>query len=40
MSRPETVHPYHFFKDPFFTRGMFTGGTTVRAEPPWFRAQE
>ena len=40
VSRPETIHPYHFFKDPFFTRGMLTGGTTVRAEPTWFRAQE
>ncbi|RKG53479.1 aldo/keto reductase [Corallococcus sp. AB011P] len=38
VSRPELVHPYHFFEDAFFTGGMFTGGTTVRAEPTWFRS--
>ncbi|RKI04632.1 aldo/keto reductase [Corallococcus sp. AB038B] len=37
VSRPELVHPYHFFEEAFFTGGMFTGGTTVRAEPTWFR---
>jgi aryl-alcohol dehydrogenase-like predicted oxidoreductase len=37
VSRPELVHPYHFFEDPFFTAGTFTGGTQVRAEPAWFR---
>jgi aryl-alcohol dehydrogenase-like predicted oxidoreductase len=37
VSRPELVHPYHFFESEFFTRGMLSGGTTVRAEPPWFR---
>jgi aryl-alcohol dehydrogenase-like predicted oxidoreductase len=36
VSRPELVHPYHFFDSPFF-RGMWSGGTAVRAEPPWFR---
>ncbi|PTL83172.1 aldo/keto reductase [Vitiosangium sp. GDMCC 1.1324] len=36
-SRPELVHPYHFFEEAFFTGGMFTGGTTVRSEPTWFR---
>ncbi|WP_244237036.1 aldo/keto reductase [Corallococcus llansteffanensis] len=36
-SRPELVHPYHFFEEDFFTGGMFTGGTKVRAEPTWFR---
>ncbi|MCP3059422.1 aldo/keto reductase [Myxococcus sp. K38C18041901] len=36
-SRPELVHPYHFFENEFFTRGMFTGGTSVRSEPTWFR---
>jgi hypothetical protein len=34
-SRPELVHPYHFFQD--FFAGMRSGGTRVRAEPPWFR---
>jgi aryl-alcohol dehydrogenase-like predicted oxidoreductase len=37
VSRPELVHPYHFFQTSFFTRGLFSGGTPVRAEPPWFR---
>ena len=36
VSRPERVHPYHFFEEPFFT-GMQSGGTKVRAEPEWFR---
>ena len=40
VSRPETIHPYHFFKDPFFTRGLFSGGNIVRAEPIGFRAPE
>ncbi|TQF16674.1 aldo/keto reductase [Myxococcus llanfairpwllgwyngyllgogerychwyrndrobwllllantysiliogogogochensis] len=35
--RPELVHPYIFFENAFFTSGMFTGGTSVRAEPTWFR---
>lgn len=35
ISRPELVHPYHFFTD--FFAGMRSGGTRVRAEPPWFR---
>jgi len=34
-SRPELVHPYHFFQD--FFASMRSGGTLVRAEPPWFR---
>jgi hypothetical protein len=34
-SRPELVHPYHFFQD--FFAGMASGETLVRAEPPWFR---
>jgi aryl-alcohol dehydrogenase-like predicted oxidoreductase len=34
-SRPELVHPYHFFQD-FFAL-MRSGGTIVRAEPRWFR---
>jgi aryl-alcohol dehydrogenase-like predicted oxidoreductase len=34
-SRPELVHPYAFFTD--FFAGMRSGGTRVRAEPPWFR---
>ncbi|MBZ4420109.1 aldo/keto reductase [Myxococcus sp. RHSTA-1-4] len=36
-SRPELVHPYVFFENPFFTRGMLAGNTTVRAEPSGFR---
>lgn len=35
VSRPELVHPYHFFER--FFLGMWSGGTDVRAEPPWFR---
>jgi aryl-alcohol dehydrogenase-like predicted oxidoreductase len=35
VSRPELVHPYLFFTD--FFAGMRSGGTRVRAEPPWFR---
>jgi aryl-alcohol dehydrogenase-like predicted oxidoreductase len=35
VSRPELVHPYHFFQPEM--RGMISGGTTVRAEPPWYR---
>lgn len=37
VSRPELVHPYHFFETEFFSQGMLTGGTSVRAEPPRFR---
>ncbi|RJS27448.1 aldo/keto reductase [Corallococcus sp. H22C18031201] len=37
VSRPELIHPYIFFQNEFFTRGMFTGGTEVSAEPAWFR---
>lgn len=33
-SRPETVHPYHFFSPGM--RGMLTGGTTVQAAPAWY----
>jgi aryl-alcohol dehydrogenase-like predicted oxidoreductase len=36
-SRPELVHPYVFFENPFFTRGMLAGNTTLRREPSWFR---
>ena len=35
VSRPEEIHPYSFFAETM--RGMITGGTTVRAEPPWSR---
>jgi len=35
-SRPEPVHPYHFFEDPCFLARR-SGGTAIRAEPPWFR---
>jgi aryl-alcohol dehydrogenase-like predicted oxidoreductase len=37
ISRPELVHPYHFFETEFFRGGMLTGGTRVRGEPAWFR---
>jgi aryl-alcohol dehydrogenase-like predicted oxidoreductase len=37
-SRPERVHPYHFFEEPFFLVRR-SGGTAVRAEPPWFRTR-
>jgi len=37
LSRPELVHPYHFFVTDFFRDGILSGGTRVRAEPPWFR---
>jgi aryl-alcohol dehydrogenase-like predicted oxidoreductase len=36
VSRPELVHPYNFFEEPFFTARR-SGGVVVRAEPPWFR---
>ncbi|MFP2932078.1 aldo/keto reductase [Pyxidicoccus sp. 3LG] len=36
-SRPELIHPYVFFQNPFFTKGMLAGNTDVRAEPRWFR---
>jgi len=36
VSRPELVHPYHFFEEPFFAARR-SGGVVVRAEPPWFR---
>jgi aryl-alcohol dehydrogenase-like predicted oxidoreductase len=35
VGRPEVVHPYLFFQPAM--RGMLSGGTTVRAEPPWYR---
>ncbi len=34
-SRPELVHPYHFYTG--FFDAMRSGGTLVRPEPPWFR---
>jgi aryl-alcohol dehydrogenase-like predicted oxidoreductase len=34
-SAPELVHPYLFFKEEL--QGMISGGTTVRAEPSWWR---
>ena len=34
-SRPETVHPYHFFEPTM--RAMITGGTTVLREPRGYR---
>jgi len=37
VSRPELVHPYVFFENPFFTRGMLAGNTTLSREPAWFR---
>jgi len=37
VSRPDLVHPYHFFETEFFTNGRFTGGVKVRSEPLWFR---
>jgi aryl-alcohol dehydrogenase-like predicted oxidoreductase len=37
VSRPELVHPYHFFETEFFTQGLLSGGTPVRREPAWFR---
>ncbi|APR83507.1 aldo/keto reductase [Minicystis rosea] len=39
VSRPELVHPYHFFESTFFSQGMFTGGTHVDREPPGFRVR-
>jgi aryl-alcohol dehydrogenase-like predicted oxidoreductase len=36
VSRPERVHPYNFFEEPFFAVRR-SGGVVVRAEPPWFR---
>ncbi|MBK9516682.1 MAG: aldo/keto reductase [Anaeromyxobacter sp.] len=36
-SRPDPGFPYAFFTDAM--RGAVTGGTSVRAEPPWFRAR-
>lgn len=38
-SRPELVHPYVFFENPFFTRGMLAGNTTLRREPSGFRGR-
>ncbi len=35
VSRPELVHPYHFFTE-FFSKAQ-GGGVAVRAEPPGFR---
>jgi hypothetical protein len=37
-SRPETVHPYHFFEAGM--RGMMTGGATLRKEPTWYRQSD
>lgn len=34
-SRPELVFPYVFFSPSM--RGMLSGGTSLRKEPPWFR---
>jgi aryl-alcohol dehydrogenase-like predicted oxidoreductase len=34
-SRPEPAHPYTFFQPAM--QGMIRGGTTIRAEQPWFR---
>ncbi|MCY1061140.1 MULTISPECIES: aldo/keto reductase [Nannocystis] len=34
VSRPETVHPYHFFSPGM--RGMLTGGTAVQTAPAWY----
>jgi aryl-alcohol dehydrogenase-like predicted oxidoreductase len=36
VSRPELVHPYHFFTE-FFFKGMHGAGATVHAEPRGFR---
>lgn len=36
-SRPEAGFPYVFFSPAM--RGAVTGGTSIRAEPPWFRAE-
>ncbi|ABF89294.1 oxidoreductase, aldo/keto reductase family [Myxococcus xanthus DK 1622] len=36
-SRPELFNPYVFFENPFFTKGMLAGNTTVSAEPSGFR---
>jgi aryl-alcohol dehydrogenase-like predicted oxidoreductase len=36
-SRPEQLTPYVFFENPFFTKGMLAGNTTVQAEPSGFR---
>jgi aryl-alcohol dehydrogenase-like predicted oxidoreductase len=36
VSRPPLVHPYHFFVTPQM-RAMISGGTSVRAEPRWYR---
>jgi aryl-alcohol dehydrogenase-like predicted oxidoreductase len=36
-SRPEPITPYVFFENPFFTKGMLAGNTTVHAEPSGFR---
>jgi aryl-alcohol dehydrogenase-like predicted oxidoreductase len=35
VSRPEEIFPYMFFAPTM--RSMLTGGTTVRAEQPWYR---
>lgn len=37
VSRPELLMPYVFFENPFFTKGMLAGNTTVSAEPGGFR---
>lgn len=38
VSRPPEVHPYLFFRPSM--QAMVTGGTQVRAEPPWRRPVE
>ncbi len=37
LSRPELVHPYHFFETEFLRTDLLSAGIPVRAEPPWFR---
>ncbi len=37
VSRPELVHPYHFFEPAM--RAMVSGGTVVNREPHWYRRQ-
>ncbi len=37
LSRPELVHPYHFFETDFLRTDLMNAGLPIRAEPPWFR---
>ena len=37
LSRPELVHPYHFFETDFLRTDLMSAGIPVRAEPAWFR---